>query len=65
MSLRVLLKFWLILLCFCVSQFVHAQGGGSAVMRGTVTDPDSAVIPGATVTLTPAQGKGDRGGLRF
>ncbi len=29
---------------------------GSAV-RGTVADPDGAVIPGATVTLTPATGK--------
>ncbi len=29
---------------------------GSAV-RGTVADPDGAVIPGATVTLTPVSGK--------
>ena len=27
-----------------------------AALRGTVTDPDSAVIPGATVTVTPRSG---------
>ncbi len=34
----------------------RAQQGGATV-RGLVADPDSAVIPGATVTLTPATGK--------
>ena len=29
---------------------------GPATLRGTVTDPDGAVIPGATVTVTPRQG---------
>ncbi len=28
-----------------------------ATLRGTVTDPDGAVIPGATVTATPRQGE--------
>jgi hypothetical protein len=28
----------------------------SGVLRGTVTDPDLAAVPGATVTLTPAKG---------
>ena len=32
-----------------------AQTGG--IIRGAVADPDSAEIPGATVTLTPASGK--------
>ncbi len=27
-----------------------------AVLRGTVTDPDLAVVPGATITVTPAKG---------
>jgi len=34
-----------------------ATGGGT--VKGTVADPDSAVIPGATVTLTPI-GKGGK-----
>ena len=29
----------------------------SATVRGVVADPENAVIPGATVTLTPASGK--------
>ena len=29
-----------------------AQGGNAGVIRGTVTDPSGAVIPGATVHLT-------------
>ena len=29
-----------------------AQGGNAAPVRGTVTDPSGAVIPGATVHLT-------------
>ncbi|MBS1821471.1 MAG: TonB-dependent receptor [Acidobacteria bacterium] len=29
----------------------------AATVHGTVTDPDNALIPGATVTLTPAKGK--------
>ena len=33
-----------------------AQQSGTAV-HGTVADPTGAVIPGATVTLTPAAGK--------
>jgi hypothetical protein len=33
-----------------------AQQKGATV-QGTVTDPDEAVIPGATVTLSPASGK--------
>jgi hypothetical protein len=32
--------------------FAHGQGAGSATLRGTVTDGSSAVLPGATVTLT-------------
>jgi hypothetical protein len=31
---------------------------GPVVLQGAVVDPDSAEIPGATVTLTPAGGKG-------
>lgn len=30
---------------------------GQATVKGTVTDPTGAVIPGATVTLTPATGR--------
>ena len=36
--------------------FANAQQSGATV-RGTVADPDQAVIPGAMLTLTPASGK--------
>lgn len=36
---------------------MRAQQSASATVHGVVTDPDDAVIPGATVTLTPAKGK--------
>ncbi|WP_263383345.1 TonB-dependent receptor [Granulicella arctica] len=57
MSFRLSLKF-VLLLAFGISSSVagFAQQTGSTV-RGVVADPDSAVIPGATVTLTPASGK--------
>lgn len=38
----------------------HAQTAAPAAgasMHGTVVDPDNALIPGATVTITPANGK--------
>jgi hypothetical protein len=37
----------------------HAQSGNAGAVRGSVTDPSSAVVPGATVTLENA-----RSGLR-
>ena len=56
MSFRIGHKFVLPLL-LAVSSFAgFAQQQGSTV-RGVVADPDNAVIPGATVTLTPASGK--------
>ncbi len=36
---------------------VRAQQASSTSVHGVITDPDDAVIPGATVTLTPAKGK--------
>jgi hypothetical protein len=58
MSLRTCLKS---VLLFCIfigvsSLAASAQQAGSSV-RGVVADPDAAVIPGATVTLTPSSGK--------
>ncbi len=35
----------------------QAAAGGGVTVRGTVTDPDAAVIPGATLTLTPPTGR--------
>ena len=46
----------LALLCLMTSYPLHAQATG-AVVHGTVADPDEAVIPGATVTLTPTSGR--------
>ncbi len=57
MSFRTSLKlFLLIALCLAPSLRAFAQQTGATV-RGTVADPDDAVIPGATVTFTPATGK--------
>ena len=33
----------------------RAAAAAGATVHGTVVDPDNALIPGATVTLTPAQ----------
>ena len=45
------------LILFCAVVAASAQGGNAGVIRGTVTDPSGAVIPGATVHLTnPASG---------
>jgi len=59
MPLRTALKFFsvfLIALVLVTPQAASAQQAGATV-RGLVNDPDAAVIPGATVTLTPASGK--------
>ena len=55
MSVRSIFKFFLVLVCLGGSLAAFAQG--NATIRGTITDPDSAVIPGATVTFTPPSGK--------
>ncbi len=34
------------------------QTAGSTRVHGTITDPDGELIPGATITLTPAKGSG-------
>ncbi len=57
MSLRASIKLVLLFaLSLAVPSGMHAQQTGATV-RGTVADPDDAVIPGAVVTLTPATGK--------
>jgi len=53
-----LLAFALIAVCAAVS--AHAQSGGAATVRGTVTDPSGAVIPGASVHLTNDVSRFDR-----
>src|SRR5260370_31901166 len=50
---------WKIVLLFFVALtpvFASAQQAGATV-HGLVADPENAVIPGATVTFTPASGK--------
>jgi hypothetical protein len=42
------------LILFLASLYSPAQSGNAGVVRGTVTDPTGAVIPGATVHLTNA-----------
>lgn len=56
MSFRKALQFFVFFLAAFTPLVAKAQQVG-ATIRGTVADPDSAVIPGATVTLTPASGK--------
>ena len=47
--------------CFFVAVAAHAaQGGNAGSVRGSVTDPSGAVIPGATVHLTNAVSGLDR-----
>ena len=56
MSFRVMLK--IVLLCFvALTPIVARSQQTGATVRGTVADPENAVIPGATVTFAPASGK--------
>ncbi|WP_263369182.1 TonB-dependent receptor [Edaphobacter dinghuensis] len=56
MSFRSVLRF-AVLFSFAVMPMVASAQQKGATVHGTVADPDEAVIPGATVTLTPASGK--------
>jgi hypothetical protein len=55
MSFARSLKFVLFFLIALTPMVTNAQQTGATV-HGLVADPDSAVVPGATVTLTPASG---------
>jgi len=55
-GLAVLLLFVLASLPFTATAQTAAAPSGASV-HGAVVDPDDAVIPGATVTLTPASGR--------
>jgi hypothetical protein len=56
MSFRSILRF-VVLFSFAFVPLVASAQQKDATVHGTVADPDEAVIPGATVTLTPASGK--------
>jgi hypothetical protein len=56
MSFRSTFKFVLLLWIALAPTVSRAQQTGGT-LHGTVADPDNAVIPGATVTLTPTSGK--------
>lgn len=56
MSFRLMLKIVLLFFVALTPIVARSQQTGAAV-RGTVADPENAVIPGATVTFTPASGK--------
>lgn len=56
MFLRNCLKF-VFLFCIGLPSLVALGQQTASSVRGVVADPDGAVIPGATVTLTPATGK--------
>jgi hypothetical protein len=60
MSFRSALKFFFVFFVALVFVAPHvlAQAPAGTTVRGLVSDPDDAVIPGATVTYTPASGKG-------
>ena len=58
MSFRSTLKIFFLFFIALTPMIVSAQQPAAATVHGMVTDPDDAVIPGATVTLTPASGKG-------
>jgi hypothetical protein len=52
----------LILLCLVLSS-VSAHGQSTSSLRGTVTDPSGAVIPGATVTISSSENGSSRRNL--
>jgi hypothetical protein len=56
MLFRASLKIALLFFVALTSMIASAQQTGATV-RGVVADPENAVIPGATVTFTPASGK--------
>ena len=56
MSFRSILRF-VVLFSFAFVPMVASAQQKGATVHGTVADPDEAVIPGATVTLTPSSGK--------
>src|SRR6202047_5398836 len=56
MLFRATLKIVLLFFVALTPMIASAQQTGATV-RGVVADPENAVIPGATVTLTPASGK--------
>jgi hypothetical protein len=56
MSFRAILKIGLLFFLTWMPVAAFAQQG-AATVRGLVADPENAVIPGATVTFTPAAGK--------
>src|SRR5258707_12390078 len=56
MLFRASLKIALLFFVAVTPMIASAQQTGATV-RGVVADPENAVIPGATVTLTPASGK--------
>lgn len=56
LSFRAILKAVLFFAVALAPMAVRAQQAGATV-SGSVADPDGALIPGATVTLTPAHGK--------
>jgi hypothetical protein len=55
MSIRSFLRIVVFFSIALVPAVSRAQQGGATV-RGTITDPDQALIPGAVVTLTPPKG---------
>jgi len=55
--LRRLSTFALTLLCFTLPAVMRAQTPSTGIIRGTVTDPDAAIIPGAAITLSSTGGK--------
>ena len=56
MSFRATLKF-VLLFFIALMPIIAAAQQTAATVHGVVADPENAVIPGATVTFTPASGK--------
>lgn len=57
MALRGVIKLFVYLFVALAPVAAIAQQPAGGSVHGTIVDPDSALIPGATVTLTPAKGK--------
>src|SRR4051794_32226696 len=57
---RLFLSFLLCVTFLAAAQIAIGQTTGSATLRGTVKDPQGALVRGATVTLTNERTKDDR-----
>ena len=57
MKRKIIASLLVIFCLFCLASIGYSQGTNLGTIRGTVTDPNGAVIPGAAIQVTD-QGTG-------